>query len=131
MDQAGCYAAALHYLKAAAAMGVASGARQSGTAAVARMKAMPTDDDAFGHGSIREDGRGMFAAYLFEVKTPGREPRLRGTTTSCVATTPPDQAWRPLAEGGCALIHRPDKGRHVHHSSATPRRCCSANCCSG
>src|SRR5215472_11404966 len=27
-------------------------------------------DDAFGAGSIREDGRGMFPAYLFQVKSP-------------------------------------------------------------
>ncbi len=61
MDQAGCYAAALHYLKAVADMGVPA-AKASGAAVVARMKAMPTDDDAFGRGSIREDGRGLFAS---------------------------------------------------------------------
>ncbi len=102
MDQAGCYGAALHYLKAVASLGPAQ-AKASGAAAVARMKSMPTDDDAFGHGSIREDGRGLFNAYLFEVKTPAESTgpwdyyKLR-------ATTPPDQAWRPLTEGGCPLI---------------------------
>ena len=103
MDQAGCYAAALHYLKAVADMGVAS-AKANGAAAVARMKAMPTDDDAFGKGSIREDGRGLFPAYLFEVKSPA-ESKAPWDYYKLVATTPPNEAWQPLSEGGCPLIH--------------------------
>ena len=51
MGQAGAYAAALHFLKVAADMGAAQ-AKQDGAATVARMKAMPTDDDAFGKGTI-------------------------------------------------------------------------------
>ena len=56
MVQAGDYAAVLHYLKAVADMGAAE-AKADGRAVVARMKAMPTDDDCFGQGTIREDGR--------------------------------------------------------------------------
>ncbi|HEY1933918.1 MAG TPA: ABC transporter substrate-binding protein [Acetobacteraceae bacterium] len=63
------YAITLHYLKAVAAMGAAK-AMQSGRQTVAQMKSMPTHDDAFGKGSIRADGRGVFPAYLFEVKKP-------------------------------------------------------------
>ena len=59
----------LHYLKAVADMGVAA-AKSSGVEAVARMKAMPCDDDCFGAGSIRADGRKLHPAYLFEVKQP-------------------------------------------------------------
>ena len=103
MDQAGCYAAALHYLKAVADMGVA-GAKANGGAAVARMKAMPTDDDAFGKGSIREDGRGLFPAYLFEVKSPA-ESQKPWDYYKLVATTPPNEAYQPLSEGGCPLVH--------------------------
>ena len=103
MDPAGCYAATLHYLKAAADMGAAK-AKADGSTAVARMKAMPTDDDAFGHGSIRQDGRGMFPAYLFQVKTPA-ESRGKWDYYKLVATTPAEQAFRPLAEGGCPLVH--------------------------
>jgi branched-chain amino acid transport system substrate-binding protein len=55
MVQAGDYAATLHYLKAVDAMGVAA-AKADGRAAVARMKAMPTDDDCFGQGMIRRTG---------------------------------------------------------------------------
>jgi branched-chain amino acid transport system substrate-binding protein len=103
MDHAGCYGATLHYLKSVAALGAAA-AKADGKAAVARMKAMPTDDDAFGHGSIREDGRGMFPAYLFQVKTPA-ESHGPWDYYKLIATTPADQAFRPLSEGGCPLVH--------------------------
>ena len=42
----------------------------SGTVTVARMKAMPTDDDCFGPGRIRADGRKLHPAYLLEAKKP-------------------------------------------------------------
>ena len=104
MDQAGCYGAVAHYLKTVAAMGGAVAAKADGKAVVARMKAMPTDDDAFGKGSIREDGRGLFPSYLFQVKTPA-ESKGPWDYYNLVATTPASEAWRPLAEGGCPLIH--------------------------
>ena len=56
MAQAGDYSCTLHYLKTVADMGAAA-AKADGAATVARMKAMPTDDDCFGPGKIREDGR--------------------------------------------------------------------------
>ena len=60
---------ALLNFKAVADLGVAA-AKADGRATVARMKAMPTQDDAFGAGSIRADGRKLHPAYLYEVKTP-------------------------------------------------------------
>ncbi|MBD0275323.1 MAG: ABC transporter substrate-binding protein, partial [Acetobacteraceae bacterium] len=102
MEHAGSYAAALHYLKAAHDMG-AGEAKRSGAAAVARMKAMPTDDDAFGRGRIREDGRKLHPAYLFEVKAP-EESTGPWDYYRLLATTPADQAARPLDQGGCPLV---------------------------
>jgi len=102
MIHAGCYAATLHYLKAIQQMG-APAAKASGTAAVNQMKAMPTDDDAFGHGSIREDGRGMFPSYLFQVKTPA-ESKGAWDFYKTLSVSPPEEAWRPLSEGGCYFI---------------------------
>jgi branched-chain amino acid transport system substrate-binding protein len=64
MTQVGDYAVTLHYLKAVADMGVAA-AKADGRAVVARMKAMPTDDDCFGPGRIRDDGRALHPCYLF------------------------------------------------------------------
>ncbi|MFZ4409566.1 MAG: ABC transporter substrate-binding protein [Paracraurococcus sp.] len=98
---AGGYASTLHYLKACAEMGAAQ-AKLSGRETVARMKAMPTDDDCFGPGSIRADGRKMHPAYLFEVKRP-EESKTPFDYYKLVATTPAEQAFRPLAEGGCVL----------------------------
>jgi len=102
MSHAGCYSAVLHYLKAAADMGAAQ-AKASGVEAVNRMKAMPTDDDAFGPGSIRQDGRKLHPAYLFEVKAPG-ESKGPWDYYKLLGTTPADQAFRPLADGQCPLV---------------------------
>ena len=102
MDNAGCYAGALHYLKAAKDMGVAA-AQASGAAAVARMKAMPTADDAFGAARIREDGLAIIPSFLFQVKTPA-ESRGPWDYLKVVVMTPADQAWKPLAESGCPLV---------------------------
>ena len=102
MGQAGCYSAIIHYLKAVADMGVAQ-AKASGVETVNRMKAMPTDDDAMGRGSIRADGRRIQPSYLFEVKSP-RESRGPWDYYKLLQTTPAEEAFRPLAEGGCALV---------------------------
>jgi len=102
MVPAGCYGATIHYLKAVAAMGVAA-AKASGVEAVNRMKAMPTDDDAFGPGTIRPDGRCLHPAYLFQVKTPA-ESKGPWDLYKVAATTPAEEAFRPLNEGGCALV---------------------------
>jgi branched-chain amino acid transport system substrate-binding protein len=102
MSHAGCYAGTLHYLKAMADMGVQA-AKASGTEAVNRMKAMPTDDDCFGEGTIRADGRKIHPAYLFEVKTP-HESKGPWDYYKLLQTTPAEEAFRPLAEGGCALV---------------------------
>ena len=102
MGQAGCYSATMHYLKTVADMGVAQ-AKVSGIETVNRMKAMPTDDDAMGQGSIRPDGRRIQPSYLFEVKTPA-ESRGAWDYYKLLQTTPAEEAFRPLAEGGCALI---------------------------
>jgi branched-chain amino acid transport system substrate-binding protein len=99
---AGSYGATLHYLKAVQEMGVAA-AKASGAEAVARMKAMPTADDAFGPGSIRADGRKLHPAYLFEVKRP-EESRGPWDYYKLLQTTPGDQAFRPMAAGGCAFV---------------------------
>lgn len=102
MSHAGCYASVLHYLKAVADMG-APAAKASGADAVARMKAMPTDDDCFGQGTIRADGRKLHPAFLFEVKTPA-ESKAPWDYYKLLQTTSAEDAWRPLSEGGCSLI---------------------------
>jgi branched-chain amino acid transport system substrate-binding protein len=102
MIHAGCYSATLHYLKTVADMGVTA-AKGSGAELVNRMKAMPTDDDAFGAGSIRVDGRKIAPSYLFEVKKP-EESKGPWDYYKPLQDTPAAEAWRPLAEGNCPLV---------------------------
>ena len=102
MSHAGDYSGTLHYLKAVASVGIQT-AKTSGADVVARMKAMPTDDDAFGPGSIRADGRKIHPAYLFEVKRP-EESKGPFDYYKLLETTPAEEAFRPLAEGGCPMI---------------------------
>jgi branched-chain amino acid transport system substrate-binding protein len=97
MVQAGVYSAVLHYLKA-----VEAGKTDDGTKIIAKMKEMPTDDPLFGKGSIRADGRKLHDAYLVEVKKPSES---KGTYDyyKIRATIPANEAFRPVADGGCPL----------------------------
>jgi branched-chain amino acid transport system substrate-binding protein len=98
MVHAGVYAAVLHYLKAVEAL-----KSDDGTKVVAKMKEMPTDDPLFGKGTIRADGRKIHPAYLMEVKKPS-ESKGAWDYYKVRATIPADQAFRPLADGGCPLV---------------------------
>jgi branched-chain amino acid transport system substrate-binding protein len=98
MDHAGVYAVVLHYLKA-----VEAAKTDDGTKVVAKMKELPTDDPLFGKGTVRQDGRKLHPAYLFEVKKPS-ESKGPYDYYKLRATIPADQAFRPLAEGGCPLV---------------------------
>ncbi|MCK8787005.1 ABC transporter substrate-binding protein [Roseomonas sp. NAR14] len=99
---AGAYSGVWHYLKAVKELGVAR-AKASGRAVIERMKAMPTDDDVFGPGRIREDGRKIHPAYLLEVKKPG-ESRYPGDVMTVRDTIPAEEAFRPMSAGGCPLV---------------------------
>ena len=102
MGQAGDYAATLHYLKAVASVG-AKTAKTDGRAVVARMKAMPTDDECFGKGRIREDGRAIHPVYLLQAKAP-HESTSPWDVAKIIHITPEDEAWRPMDQGGCPLV---------------------------
>jgi branched-chain amino acid transport system substrate-binding protein len=52
---------------------------------------------------IREDGRAVHAMHLFEVKAPA-ESRAPWDYYTLVQTIPGEQAFRPMNEGGCALV---------------------------
>jgi branched-chain amino acid transport system substrate-binding protein len=98
MVHAGVYASLLHYFKAVEAL-----KSDDGTKVIAKMKEMPTDDPLFGKGSIRVDGRKIHPAYLVEVKKPS-ESKYPWDYYKVRATIPADQAFRPLADGGCSLV---------------------------
>ncbi len=99
MVHAGVYSSVIHYLKAVDALK----SDADGAAVVAKMKAMPTDDKLFGKGTVRADGRKIHPMYLFEVKKPS-ESKGPWDLYKLRATIPADEAFRPLAEGGCPLV---------------------------
>jgi branched-chain amino acid transport system substrate-binding protein len=102
MIHAGCYASTLHFMKAINKIGPTA-AKAAGSNIVDAMKSIPTEDDCFGSAMIRQDGLAMLSAYLFEVKKPS-ESKGKWDYYKIAQTTPPDQAWRPLAEGGCYFV---------------------------
>src|SRR5215831_13604866 len=99
MVHAGVYSAVTHYLKAVEALK----SDADGKAIVAKMKEMPTDDKLFGKGVVRADGRKIHPMYLFEVKKPA-ESKAPWDYYKVRATIPADEAFRPLADGGCPLV---------------------------
>jgi len=101
MNQAGTYAAVLHWMKAINAMDKTRA--RDGAAVVAKMKEIPTDDPLFGKGSVRADGRVIHDIYLFQVKTP-TESKAPYDLYKLISTIPGEQAFRPMAQGGCNLI---------------------------
>jgi branched-chain amino acid transport system substrate-binding protein len=102
MTQAGDYSAVTHYLKAVKAIGVQK-AKSSGRGVIEMIKNIPTDDDAFGAGMVRPDGRKIHAMHVFEVKSPG-ESKYPGDLYRHLSSIPSDQAFRPMGEGGCPLL---------------------------
>jgi len=98
---AGAYSAVTHWMKAAVANGAE--AMRSGRAAIAAMKAMPTDDDCFGRASIRADGRFLADLNLFQAKRP-EESRGPWDVFRLVSTTPGADAYRPLQEKACPMV---------------------------
>lgn len=98
MLQAGVYSGVMHYLKA-----VKQTDTTEAVPVMAAMKAMPADDDAFGKGSVRADGRALHDFHLFQVKKPS-ESRGPWDDYKLISTVPGSEAFRPLAEGGCKLV---------------------------
>jgi branched-chain amino acid transport system substrate-binding protein len=66
------------------------------------MKEMPTDDQLYGKGIVRPDGRKIHDVYLFEVKKPA-ESKFPGDFYKLRGTIPAAEACRPLDQGGCPL----------------------------
>ena len=100
-NQAGVYSATLAYLNAVAATG-----SDDASQAVPGMKRAPIRDPLFGEVIIRADGRATHAMHLFRVKRPD-EQRYPWDYYELMRSVPADQAFRPMAEGGCPLAAPP------------------------
>jgi branched-chain amino acid transport system substrate-binding protein len=98
MVQAGVYTSVIEYLNAVAALD-----SDDGTKVIAQMKKKPFDDPLFGKSRVREDGRNIHDAYLFQVKSPA-ESKGPYDYYKVLATIPADEAFRPLKDGGCPLV---------------------------
>jgi branched-chain amino acid transport system substrate-binding protein len=98
--QAGVYSGVVHYLKAVAKLG---GAASDGRAVVSAMKSIPTEDKLFGTGSVRADGRKLHQVFLIETKAPA-ESKSEWDLFKVADTVPAELAFRPLADGHCALV---------------------------
>jgi len=96
--QAGTYGAALHYLKAVKAAGT-----DEAKAVMAQMKKLPINDFMTKNGQVRVDGRVIRDMYLMQAKTP-EESKGEWDLVKMIATVPGEEAFRPLAEGGCPLV---------------------------
>jgi branched-chain amino acid transport system substrate-binding protein len=97
--QAAAYSATLHYLKAVAV----AGGDADGAAVIRDMKKLPVDDPVFGKSTLRPDGLEVHPMYRFEVKSPA-ESQGPWDLYKLIATIPGDDAFRPIAEGGCRYL---------------------------
>ncbi len=97
-NQAGVYSATLAYLDAVARTG-----SDDARTVVAEMKRQAPRDRLFDDLTVRPDGRAIHPIYLFEVKKPA-ESKGAYDYYKLVDTIPADQAFRPLAEGGCPMV---------------------------
>ena len=95
---AGNYCATNHWLKAVKAAGTTDA-----DAVVAKMKATPVNDFYNTNVKIREDGRVMHEMYLWQVK-PVAQAKSKYDFLNQMAMISPEEAWRPMSEGGCPLV---------------------------
>jgi branched-chain amino acid transport system substrate-binding protein len=97
MPQASTYSAIRHYLSAIAAAGT-----DEAKAVMAKMRAIPVNDFYASNGHVREDGRLVHDMYFAQVKKPS-ESTKPWDYYNILGVISGDQAFRPLAEGGCPL----------------------------
>ena len=69
------------------------------------MREMPVNDAFTPSGRLRPDGRMVHDIYLVQIKAPS-ESKGEWDLLKRVATIPGDQAFRPLADGGCPGLAR-------------------------
>jgi branched-chain amino acid transport system substrate-binding protein len=96
--QAGVNSALRHYFKAVAATNSVESDK-----VMAWMRANPVNDFFAQGGKVREDGRMVHDMYLMRIKKP-EESKQKWDLYETVATVPGDEAYRPMAEGGCPYI---------------------------
>ena len=99
-SQAGVYGSVLAYLQTVAAL-----KSKDSAAVMGKMKSTTFEDPLMGKVTIRQDGRAIHPMYLFEVKKPA-ESKSPWDMYKTLATIPAEEAFRPLADGGCPLVNK-------------------------
>lgn len=100
MAQAGMYSAVLHYLKSVKAAGTDETA-----VVMKKMRELPISDVVIPKGTLREDGRVVHDMLLLQVKKPN-ESKAPWDYYKIAGTVPANEAFRPLAQSGCALVKK-------------------------
>ncbi|MDB5655059.1 MAG: transporter permease [Tardiphaga sp.] len=98
--QAGVNSSLRHYFKAVAATNSVDP-----EIVIAQMRKMPVEDFFSQGGKVREDGRMVHDMYLMRIKKP-EESKQKWDLYETVATVPGDEAYRPMAEGGCPYLKK-------------------------
>ncbi|MCB1542426.1 MAG: ABC transporter substrate-binding protein [Rhodoblastus sp.] len=98
MNQASTYSATLHYLKAVKAANT-----RDTKPVMAKMRELPVRDYFTQNGYLREDGRMVHSMLLLQVKKP-EESKYPWDYYKVLAEVPGDQVFRPMKDGGCALV---------------------------
>jgi len=96
--QAGVNSALRHYFKAVAATN-----STDPQTVIAQMRKMPVNDFFAQNGKVREDGRMVHDMYLMRIKKP-QESKSKWDLYEYQETVAGDDAFRPLAEGGCPYL---------------------------
>jgi len=99
--QAGVYSSLMHYFKAVQATG-----SDDGPTVVKKMREIPIRDPIVRNARLREDGRMVHDIYLLRVKRPA-EIKEPWDYLEILRTIPGNNAFRPMAEGGCPLFSAP------------------------
>ena len=98
LQHAAMYTGVTHWLKAVKAVG-----SFDADAVAAHMKAERVNDFYNSNVELRQDGRCMHVMNLWQVK-PESEAKGRFDFCKLITHIPPNEAWRPLSEGGCPLV---------------------------
>jgi branched-chain amino acid transport system substrate-binding protein len=98
--QAGVNSALRHYFKAVAATNSVESDK-----VMAWMRANPVNDFFAQGGKVREDGRMVHDMYLMRIKKP-EESKQKWDLYENLAIVPGDEAFRPMADGGCPYLKK-------------------------
>ena len=98
--QAGVNSSLRHYFKAVAATNSVDPEVD-----IAQMRKTPVNDFFSQGGTVREDGRMVHDMYLMRIKKP-EESKQKWDLYETVATVPGDEAFRPMADGGCPYLKK-------------------------